>query len=73
MKIKMDDDLQSVLEFMQQNIRASKLVGVADKLPHMARALWSEYTQEPFRSMELESELSPSIPSSERTQPSAMQ
>lgn len=47
MEMKVDSDVQSVLEFMQQNIQASRLTGVADSLPQMARLLWSRYPQEP--------------------------
>jgi len=56
MKIKLDEHLQLLLEYMQQNIPTSKLVGVAEKLPDMARLLWSDYSQEPFRAIELGNE-----------------
>lgn len=57
MKITLDEHLQLALEYMQQNIPANKLVGVAEKLPDMARLLWSHYSQEPFRAIELGNEL----------------
>jgi hypothetical protein len=57
MKITLDEHLQLVLEHMQQNIPTSKLVGVAEKLPDMARLLWSRYSQEPFHAIELGNEL----------------
>lgn len=47
MRIEVDSDVQSVLEFMHQNIPASKLSGVADTLPQMARLLWAGIPQEP--------------------------
>ncbi len=49
MKIQIDDDVQSVVEFMQQNIQANKLVSVADTLPQIAKLLWSQIPQEPCR------------------------
>ena len=57
MKITLDEHLQSVLEYMQQNIPTGKLVGVAEALPDMARLLWSRYSQEPFHAIELRNEL----------------
>jgi hypothetical protein len=57
MKITLDEHLQSVLEYMQQNVPANKLLGVAEKLPDMARLLWSRYSQEPFHAVELANEL----------------
>jgi hypothetical protein len=56
MKITLDEHLRLVLEYMQQNIPTSKLVGIAEKLPDMARLLWSHYSQEPFRAIELGNE-----------------
>jgi hypothetical protein len=61
MKITLDEHLQSVLEYMQQNIPTNKLVGVAEKLPDMARLLWSRYSQEPFHAVELGNELKESF------------
>jgi hypothetical protein len=31
----------------------NKLVGVAERLPEMARLLWDRYAREPFRAVEL--------------------
>jgi hypothetical protein len=42
-----DVDAQNVLEFMQRKIQASRLIGVADMLPQIARLLWSQHPQEP--------------------------
>lgn len=56
MKISLDSDVQSVLEYMQQNIPASKLVGIAETLPDMARLLWSRYSREPFHAIEFGNE-----------------
>lgn len=65
MEIKVDSDVQSVLEFMQQHIAASKLLTVAEVLPKMARLLWPEYPQEPCSALSLvlsKPEYSPSLP-----------
>lgn len=54
MKINLDAHLQAVLEYMQQNVPTGKLVGVAEKLPDMARLLWADtYPREPFSAIEL--------------------
>jgi hypothetical protein len=44
-----DPDIKAVLEFMQQKIPANKLVGVAERIPPMARLLWDVYPQQPCR------------------------
>lgn len=53
MELRMDADLQSVAEFMERNLPASKLVSVAEELPKMARLLWARYPQEPVVGLEL--------------------
>lgn len=47
MELKLDQDLQSVAEFMQENIPASKLMSVAEAMPKVAWLLWSNSPQEP--------------------------
>lgn len=47
MQLVADEHVKAVLEFMQANTPASKLCGVADSLPQMARLLWGHYPQEP--------------------------
>jgi hypothetical protein len=47
MELRMDGDLQSVAEFMQSNIPASKLMTVAEDLPKIGRLLWAQHSQEP--------------------------
>jgi hypothetical protein len=47
MELQIDGDLQSVAEFMQRNIPASKLISVAEKLREVGRLLWAHYPQEP--------------------------
>ena len=53
MELQMDLDVKKVLEFMQEQVPVSKLEGVADALPKMARLLWSRYPQEPCVSLGL--------------------
>ena len=49
MQLHIEKDLQSVLEFMQENIPVAKLVRIAERLPEAARLLWSQFPQEPYR------------------------
>ena len=42
----LDEDVQTVLEFMQRKIVTSRIVAVAENLPQMARLLWGHYPQE---------------------------
>jgi hypothetical protein len=49
MELILDDDLKSVVEFMQSSIAARKLMGVAESLRKMAKLLWDGYPQEPMR------------------------
>jgi hypothetical protein len=44
-----DSDVKAVLEFMAGNVSVSKLIGVADSLPLIARTLWQHYPQDSFR------------------------
>lgn len=48
MQFVVDDHIKAVLQFMQDTIPASKLCGVADGLPQMARLLWGHFSPEPF-------------------------
>ena len=47
MTIEMNPDVQAVIEFMQATVEASRLVGVAESIPQIARLLWSDGLQEP--------------------------
>ena len=47
MKIQIDEDVQKVVEFMQKNLPANKLVSVAEWMPQIARLLWLQTPQEP--------------------------
>jgi hypothetical protein len=53
MDIVLDADIKAVAEFMQGNIPASKLVGVAKHLPALAKLLWGDCHQELFTPMSL--------------------
>ena len=55
----LDADVKSVLEFMQSNISAGKLVGVSNAVPQLAKLLWGHYQQEPCSVVTL----SPPLPS----------
>lgn len=48
-----DKDVAQVISFMQENIPTTKLMGIADKLPEIAKLLWSHYSAEPFTLLEL--------------------
>jgi hypothetical protein len=67
--LQVDEHLQQVLEFMQESVPASKLVQIAEKLPEMARLLWSRYSQEPVVAVSL---TEAAIVSVERTQSSSI-
>jgi hypothetical protein len=43
MNFKIDPDVQAVLEFMQTNIPADKLIGVSKGVQGMAQILWGHY------------------------------
>ena len=53
MQFVIDEHVKAVLEFMQENVPASKLIGVAESVPQMARLLWDRFQQEPFSSISL--------------------
>ncbi len=46
MILEMDEHLKSVAEFMQSNIPAEKLVGVADAISALAPSIWGHYDQD---------------------------
>ena len=51
--LEMDVDLKLVLEFMQSNMPASKLVGVAQALAAVAPILWARYEREDVHALVL--------------------
>jgi hypothetical protein len=46
MQLKMDGDVQAVAEYMQSNIPAARLVGVAAGIAAIAPLLWGRYSPE---------------------------
>jgi hypothetical protein len=52
-QLSIDDDVRLVLEFMQDNIAAAKLLGVAETTAKLARLLWGQYAQEPLSPVSL--------------------
>jgi hypothetical protein len=55
MNIEVDNDVKAVLEFMQERVAAFKLIGVAERIPAMAKLLWDKYPQEPVEPISLRS------------------
>ena len=48
-----DDDVHAVLEFMQTNIPATRLVAVAAGIAELAPVVWGEYQPEPVPALRL--------------------
>jgi hypothetical protein len=46
MILEMDEDLKTIAEFMQSDIPAEKLVGVAAAMSALAPSLWGHYGQD---------------------------
>lgn len=53
MELEIDEDVKAVAEFMQTNIAASRLTGVASSLSALAPVLWGRYAPEPVHSLSL--------------------
>lgn len=51
--LEMDVDLKLVLEFMQSNMSASKLIGVAQALAAVAPIIWSRYERDDVHALVL--------------------
>jgi hypothetical protein len=49
----MDSDVQAVLEFMQREIPAGRLVGVANGVASIAPLLWGGYQPEKIQALRL--------------------
>jgi hypothetical protein len=49
--IEVDPDVKLVMEFMQRNMEADKLRGVAEALHICASAIWGRYLYEPIHPM----------------------
>jgi len=52
-EIHMDEDVQRVCEFMQANMSADKLKGVAEAVNHLAPILWGHYGRDPVAALSL--------------------
>ena len=53
MQVVMDEHVKSVLEYMQAHVPENKLIGVSERLPELARLLWSNFQQEPVSVLNL--------------------
>jgi hypothetical protein len=53
MQFEVDSDVQAVLEFMQANVPATKLVAVSESAAQMGRLLWGHFPKESFDSLSL--------------------
>src|SRR5690349_15646730 len=53
MQFEVDSDVKAVLEFMQTNIPADRLVGIAESVGQIGRLLWGHFRQEPVRAVSL--------------------
>lgn len=67
MTLEMDSDVKKVMEFMQTNMAADRLIGVAAAVGNLAPILWGRYGHEEvhpllFRYPSLQSAASGSIP-----------
>ena len=56
MELTLDSDVKKVMEFMQENIAANKLLGVSESLPKIAKLLWDRYPQEEVYAVNFSSE-----------------
>jgi len=54
MRVKLDNDVLKVLEFIQMNVAAHKLIGVASSVNSLAPMLWGCYEAERVQAIELE-------------------
>jgi hypothetical protein len=53
MHLTLDDDVKLVAEFMQSNIPAARLVGVAAGILQLSNILWGHYPMEDCRPLRL--------------------
>ncbi|MBZ5535398.1 MAG: hypothetical protein LAO31_05530 [Acidobacteriia bacterium] len=58
--LKMDSEVKEVLDFMQSNIQACRLVSVANSIKDIAPILWGHY--EPKEEIALVLEMPPILP-----------
>ena len=69
MDLVLDSDIKAVLEYMQANVPASKLIGVAERVQELARPLWGQFPQEPCHSISL---VSPKLDQGNQSQPTSI-
>ena len=65
MQIKLDEDVMSVIGYMQTQVQARKLVGVARALRELAPLLWGHHEQESIDVLRVVAEPIFEIPSKE--------
>lgn len=53
MNLEIDADVKAVAEFMQANIAASRLVGVATAIGRLAPILWGRYSADDVQALSL--------------------
>ena len=51
MQLQIDEEVKKVLEFMQNNICASKIFNVANSIKELALPLWGHYKREEVRTL----------------------
>jgi hypothetical protein len=51
MNVEMDEDVKAVVEFMQRNIAASRLVVVSDSIKSLAQILWGHFDREEIKAL----------------------
>jgi hypothetical protein len=67
-----DGNVKAVLEFIQDNVPATKLVAVTERLPEMARLLWGHFPQEPCHVLNLGPEKPTMTDSENQSQPASI-
>ena len=53
MEVVFDPDVKAVAEFMQANVPAAKLMGVANRISEIAGLLWGHYDADDVEAMRL--------------------
>ena len=47
-RVFIDEDIEKVLIYMQENIATERLIGVAESVLSLAQLLWKKYPQKPL-------------------------
>lgn len=58
MKLEANEDVKTVLDFMQKNFAAAKLIPIAEAVSSLAPILWGRYGREPINCLSLSSPIS---------------